>query len=48
MAKPRVFVTSDIGGGDKDDSQSMVHLLLYADKLRIEGIGSTPNGGGVI
>ena len=41
MTGPRVFVTTDIGGSDKDDDQAMVHLLLYADKLRIEGIGSS-------
>lgn len=38
---PRVFVTTDIGGGDQDDDQSMVHFLLYADTLRIEGLSRT-------
>lgn len=38
----RVIVSSDIGGSDPDDFQSMVHLLLYADTLEIEGIISSP------
>lgn len=38
---PRVFITTDIGGSDNDDDQSMVHALLYADYLRIEGISRT-------
>lgn len=42
----RVIVSSDIGGTDPDDFQSMVHLLLYADVLDIEGIISSPFGQG--
>lgn len=38
----RVVVTSDIGGTDPDDFQSMVHVLLYADVLDIEGLISSP------
>lgn len=38
--KPRVFVTTDAGGSDKDDLQSLIHLLLYADDLNIVGLGS--------
>ncbi len=36
----RVFVFTDINidAGDPDDRQSLVHLLWYADELRIEGI----------
>jgi hypothetical protein len=39
-AKPRVFVFTDIniGGGDPDDRQSLVHLFWYADELDIVGI----------
>jgi len=37
----RVIVSSDIGGTDPDDFQSMVHLLVYADVLDIEGIVSS-------
>ena len=44
--RPRVIVSSDIGGTDPDDFQSMVHLLLYADVLDIEGLISSPFGPG--
>ncbi len=39
-AKPKVFVFTDIniGGGDPDDRQSLIHLLWYADELDILGI----------
>jgi lysophospholipase L1-like esterase len=40
----RVLVSTDIGGTDPDDFQSMVHLLVYADVLDIEGIISSPFG----
>nr|WP_318383919.1 nucleoside hydrolase-like domain-containing protein [uncultured Enterobacter sp.] len=42
--KPRVIVTTDIGGTDFDDYQSMVHLFLYADDLQLEGLISSPWG----
>src|SRR6187397_2210628 len=42
----RVIVSSDIGGTDPDDFQSMVHLLLYADMFDLEGIISSPYGPG--
>ena len=45
-ARPRVVVTTDIGGTDPDDFQSLVHLLLYADVLDIEGLISSPYGPG--
>jgi hypothetical protein len=41
-----VIVSTDIGGTDPDDFQSMVHLLVYADVLDIEGIISSPFGPG--
>ena len=44
--RPRVIVSTDIGGTDPDDFQSMVHLLLYADALDLEGIISSPYGPG--
>ena len=44
--RPRVLVSTDIGGTDPDDFQSMVHLLLYADVLDIEGLISSPYGPG--
>ena len=42
----RVVVSTDIGGTDPDDFQSMVHLLVYADSLEIEGLISSPYGPG--
>jgi hypothetical protein len=42
----RVLVSTDIGGTDPDDFQSMVHLLVYADVLDIEGLVSSPFGPG--
>jgi len=42
----RVIVSTDIGGTDFDDFQSLVHLLVYADSLDIEGLISSPYGGG--
>lgn len=44
--RPRVIVSTDIGGTDPDDFQSMVHLLLYADVLDLEGLISSPYGPG--
>src|SRR5215471_3744806 len=43
---PRIIVSTDIGGTDYDDFQSMVHLLVYADRFEIEGLISSPYGGG--
>ncbi|NQV34223.1 MAG: DUF1593 domain-containing protein [Phycisphaeraceae bacterium] len=40
--KPRVIVSTDIGGGDPDDFQSMVHYLVYADLFDTEGLVSSP------
>jgi hypothetical protein len=44
--RPRVLVSTDIGGTDPDDFQSMVHFLLYADLFEVEGIVSSPFGPG--
>jgi hypothetical protein len=44
--RPRVLISSDIGGTDPDDQQSMAHLLLYADVLDVEGLVSSPYGPG--
>ena len=38
----RVLISTDIGGSDPDDYQSMVHLLVYADRFEIEGLISSP------
>ena len=42
----RVLVSTDIGGRDPDDFQSMVHLLVYADVLDLEGLVASPPGPG--
>jgi hypothetical protein len=39
--KPRILISTDIGGTDPDDNQSMIHLLMYADRFQIEGLLST-------
>jgi hypothetical protein len=43
--KPRVLVSTDIGGSDPDDNQSMTHLLMYSDRFQIEGLVSSPSYG---
>ena len=45
IIKPRVLVSTDIGGTDPDDNQSMAHLLMYTDCLDLEGIVSSPSYG---
>jgi hypothetical protein len=42
----RVIVSTDIGGTDPDDFQSMVHFLVYADMFDVEGLVSSPYGPG--
>ena len=44
--KPRIIISSDIGGTDPDDFQSVIHLLMYADIFNIEGLISSPYGNG--
>lgn len=44
--KHRVLISSDIGGTDPDDFQSMIHLLMYSDLFQIEGLVSSPFGNG--
>jgi PelA/Pel-15E family pectate lyase len=44
--RPRVIVSTDIGGTDPDDHQSMVHFLLYADMFDVEALVSSPYGPG--
>ncbi len=40
--KSRVIVSTDIGGGDPDDFQSMGHYLVYDDVFDSEGLISSP------
>jgi len=42
----RVLVSTDIGGTDPDDFQSLVHFLIYADCFDIEGFISSSYGPG--
>jgi hypothetical protein len=42
----RVVISTDIGGSDEDDIQSMIHYLLYSDLFDTEGIISSPPGKG--
>ncbi|MBD5267110.1 MAG: DUF1593 domain-containing protein [Bacteroides sp.] len=44
-ARHRILVSSDIGGTDPDDNQSMIHLLMYANEFDIEGLVSSPSFG---
>ncbi|MFT3870799.1 MAG: DUF1593 domain-containing protein [Nibricoccus sp.] len=41
----RILVSTDVGGTDFDDYQSLVHLFVYADRFDLEGIVSSPMGG---
>lgn len=43
--KPRVLISTDIGGTDPDDNQSMAHLMMYSDMFDLEGIVSSPSYG---
>lgn len=43
--KPRILISTDIGGTDPDDNQSMVHFLMYSDRFNTEGIISSPSYG---
>lgn len=43
--KFRILVSTDIGGTDPDDNQSMAHLLMYSDCFDIEGLVSSPSFG---
>ena len=43
--RPRVLISTDIGGTDPDDNQSMVHLMMYSDLFHLEGLVSSPSFG---
>jgi pectate lyase len=38
----RVIASTDIGGSDSDDEQSMVHFLVYSDHWDVEGLIASP------
>ena len=41
----RVLISTDIGGTDPDDNQSLAHLLMYSNEFDLEGLVSTPSFG---
>src|SRR5690349_3810209 len=41
--RPRLLVLTDIGG-DPDDQQSMIRLMVYANEFVIEGLVATASG----
>lgn len=43
--RPRILISTDIGGTDPDDNQSLTHLLMYSDRFDIEGLVSSPSYG---
>lgn len=42
----RIIISTDIGGSDPDDFQSLVHYLLYSDVFDTEGLISSAWGNG--
>ena len=42
-SRPRLLVLTDIGG-DPDDQQSMIRLMMYANEFQIEGLVATASG----
>ncbi|MCM4151933.1 DUF1593 domain-containing protein [Arenibacter sp. N53] len=45
VIKPRILISTDIGGTDPDDNQSMIHFLMYSDLFETEGLVSSPSYG---
>ncbi|AHF16650.1 hypothetical protein NIASO_18685 [Niabella soli DSM 19437] len=43
--KPRLLISTDIGGTDPDDNQSMAHFLMYSNRFTTEGLVSSPSYG---
>ncbi len=43
VEKPRLLVLTDIGG-DPDDQQSLIRLMLYANEFEIEGLIASASG----
>lgn len=41
MSRPKVIISTDLGGGDNDDAQSMIHALLYANEVDYRGFVMT-------
>lgn len=45
LIKPRILISTDIGGTDPDDNQSMAHFLMYSNLFDNEGLVSSPSYG---
>ena len=45
VSRPRILISTDIGGTDPDDNQSMMHYLLYSNLFDCEGLVSSPSYG---
>lgn len=43
--KPRILISTDIGGTDPDDNQSLTHFLMYSNLFHTEGLVSSPSYG---
>lgn len=43
--KPRILISTDIGGTDPDDNQSIAHFLMYSNLFETEGLISSPSYG---
>ncbi|MDR6337418.1 hypothetical protein HNQ91_000440 [Filimonas zeae] len=43
--KPRILISTDIGGTDPDDNQSIAHFLMYCHLFTTEGLVSSPSFG---
>lgn len=43
--KPRILISTDIGGTDPDDNQSLAHFLMYSNEFDTEGLVSSPSYG---
>jgi len=43
--KPRILISTDIGGTDPDDNQSITHFLMYSHLFQTEGLVSSPSYG---
>jgi len=46
QTKIPVIISTDIGGDDPDDHQSLIHFLFYSDRFETLGIISSPPGKG--
>lgn len=43
--RPRILISTDIGGTDPDDNQSVAHFLMYCNEFDTEGLVSSPSYG---